>query len=105
MGEVIELDPTERLVAALRADLVEHGSVQRLVDELADLGVDDAQWRGAARRAARELGRPVQTGHAGGWVWAALRDWPADEAEQVRHQQKLRQAVEAASVTLDPDEL
>ncbi len=103
MGEVVDINPAHRLVAPLRRELEQEGSTQQDLDELRELGVDADQWRGAARRAARLLRRPVQTGAGSSSVWAVLRDWPATESERVRHQEQLRRVVEAAArVDLDP---
>ena len=52
--------------------------------KLSELTVTASQWRQAARRAARQLGRPIQTGANLSSVWAALRDWPATETERRR---------------------
>lgn len=97
MREPVDINPAHRLVASMRRHLESNGSIQQEHQELLDLGVDAEQWRGAARRAARQLGRPVQTGSGSSSVWAVLRDWPTTETERVRHQEQLRRAVEAAA--------
>jgi hypothetical protein len=57
VGEVVDINPADRLVARLRRQLECEGWAQQDHDELCALGVDADQWRRAARRAARSLGR------------------------------------------------
>lgn len=97
MGEVVDVNPAHRLVGSLRRQLEQSGSIQHDLEELRLFGVNAEQWRRAARRAARQLQRPVQTGAGTSSVWVALRDWPATATERARHQEQLRRAVEAAA--------
>jgi hypothetical protein len=97
VGDVSDINPAHRLVNGLRRELRSSGFAQQSTEELLSLGVDAGQWRTAARRAARQLGRPVQTGQAEFSVWAALRDWPATPVERRHQQEQMRRAVEAAS--------
>ncbi|AXA97573.1 hypothetical protein [Microbacterium sp. PM5] len=73
-------------VEQIKKELRLNGSVQvSIVDD------DEAEeWRRDARRAARELGRPVETIRHRSIVVAALRDWPANELEEEVTQAKLR---------------
>ena len=61
----------------------------------ARVGSDEqaAEWRAAARLAARELGRPVETVESEYVVAATLRDWPANELEEQVHGAKLHNAI------------
>ena len=88
-------------VDELRALLLTNGG---LAVPVGDLDVPADVWRLNARRAGRELGRPVRTGQAqdGQLVWAELRDWPATPDERLRHDAALRAAVVAAAAEL-PD--
>lgn len=95
MGELLDLDRhRHRLRDELAAELVEHGCAQRVV---AELPVPLMAWRRTARAAGIVLGRRVQTRlhPSGALIWAILTDWPAAPDEHNRHQQKLRDAVNA----------
>ncbi|WP_141013164.1 hypothetical protein [Nocardioides sambongensis] len=91
----------DRLEATIRADLIATGQAR------STQGADVAAWRRAARRAARSLGRPVQTVlvEDGAAAAAMLRDWPASPAERAQHQAAMRRVVDraaAAQPTHDP---
>lgn len=103
MADASDINPAHRLVSGLRRELQAAGFVQQSSVELSDVGVDAGQWRTAARRAARQLGRPVQTGQADSGAWAALRDWPATDSERRHQQAQMRRAVEAASISDDEE--
>lgn len=77
----------EPLVDEILAQLRRHGSARSTPDQPAKA------WRAAAQRAARELGRPVETIEHDGQAHAALRDWPANELEREIQQRALRRAV------------
>lgn len=91
-------DRDDDLVARLLHSLRSTGSAHAAPAELHSES-EVAQWRSAARRAAHQLKRPVETVAGDGGAWAALRDWPATEDEQTKHRQQMRRAVEAASPT------
>ena len=66
------------LLARLREALADQAAVN---EDLAAGDVLPATWRTTARRAARDLQRPVRTGQvehsdATVTVWAELTDWP-----------------------------
>jgi len=88
------------LVTAVRAQLVESGSAQVAVD---DLRVPVDVWRRAARRAGRELNRPVATVAGHGFVHAVLSDWPATDEERRVQAAALRRAVHAAAAVHQAD--
>jgi hypothetical protein len=94
MGELIGIDgkPRDGLVERLRASFVADGSAQA---DIEDLDVTVTAWRAAARKAARQLGRPVETLAGQAQVWAVLKDWPADDRERDAHRARLRAAVDA----------
>jgi hypothetical protein len=81
----------ELLVAEIAAELRRHGSVR------SNQGEPTADWRAAARAAARELGRPIETVEHQGIAHAVLRDWPANELEREVQRKALHRAVRAAS--------
>lgn len=88
------------LVDDIKSRLRRHGHAQDSVTTDAEAKA----WRAAARTAARQLQRPVQTIQHGEIVVAALRDWPANELEQqVSHAQLRRVANAAASALEAPD--
>ena len=60
---------------------------------VATLSVPLDDWRKAARRAARDLGRPVRTLRHGGVVQAFLTDWPASIDERRVHDSAMREAM------------
>lgn len=66
------------MVDVIKSQLRTRGHIQSTVatDQEAD------EWRKAARAAARQLGRPVETVQHRYIVVASLRDWPANELEQ-----------------------
>lgn len=65
-------------VNEIKRELRKRGGAQaEIVDE-----EEAAAWRRDARKAARQLGRPVQTVRHGIIVVAGLRDWPANELER-----------------------
>jgi hypothetical protein len=86
----------DRLIEELRTELAATGSIGRSIEQLP---VSVQEWRKAARSAARQLGRPVQTiaSTDHGMVWARLSDWPANDAEEAIHEQQLRAAMDAVS--------
>lgn len=90
------------LLSRLRESLADRGSVTQ------DLGPGDTPpkvWRAEARRAARDLGRPVRTGevehhdHHVLTVYAVLTDWPATDDERAADMATRRGMVEAAALT------
>jgi hypothetical protein len=66
------------VVDEIKSQLRTRGHIQSSVatDKEAD------EWRKAARAAARQLGRPVETVQHRYIVVASLRDWPANDLEQ-----------------------
>lgn len=60
---------------------------------------DADEWRKAARTAARQLGRPVETIQHGHTVLASLRDWPANELEQQVTDARMRTVMERMSIS------
>lgn len=83
--------PGAALQEQIAADLAARGYANA---EIAELTVTVDLWRQIARRAARTLGRPVQTLMVGERVvTAVLRDWPATPAEQAVHDAALRAAM------------
>ena len=66
------------VVDDIKSQLLTLGHIQSTVatDQEAD------EWRKAARAAARQLGRPVETVQHRYIVVASIRDWPANELEQ-----------------------
>jgi len=87
-------EPIDPLAIAISDELTAHGSVSQ---DLHTLTVTVTEWRKTARTVARQLGRPVQTLLTPDAVHAILRDWPADDREQVIQQQALREVAEAAA--------
>jgi phage tail sheath gpL-like len=83
-----------QVIEELRVGLAAAGSVNVAQD---GLPVPADVWRKVARRAARDLGRPIQTLTHDRWVHAILADWPRDEREAAIHLEALRRAVEAAA--------
>lgn len=81
MGDVIYLwEPSvEAIISSLSKWLPEHGSVSLPVARLA-VSVDD--WRTAARKAGRVIGRPIRTRVQYQNVEAWIADWPRDERER-----------------------
>ena len=77
------------LIEEIKRQLRLQGSAQNVVesDEQAD------EWRTAARAAARELGRPVETVQSEQVVAASLKDWPANELEAEVHRARLHKAI------------
>lgn len=88
------IDELSDLVATMRQRLRATGSV---IDDVGHLEVPVNDWRKAARRAGRELGRPLRTLVHGGVVQAYLMDWPVDADERLVYDRAMRAAVEAAS--------
>lgn len=82
-----ELRPRPYLVDEIRAALLLTGAAAARIDDL-DVPVD--YWRMAALKAALLLDRPVETMSSGGTVYAALRDWPADDEENRKDRRALR---------------
>ncbi len=95
MSDPISIETgTARLIAELEASLSAGGQVNA---ELSELRLSVDAWRKAARAAARNLKRPVQTITADGRVWAMLRDWPANDEERLVQRKRIRDAANAAS--------
>ena len=90
-------DRAGQLIASLRRHFEEDGFAHQTREELDDLGVGVDEWRHAARKAGRQLGRPVQTLASASMVWAGLRDWPASDKERRRRYAQLRSLVRFAS--------
>lgn len=84
-GMVLPMDLVDELLRQLR----HCGHVSRDIpdEEIA------TQWRAAARRAGRHLGRPVRTYCVGETVVAALKDWPANELEREITLTRMRNAI------------
>jgi hypothetical protein len=66
------------LVEEIKARLRTRGHLQATVTTDDEAG----EWRRAARAAARQLGRPVETVQHRYLVFASLRDWPANDLER-----------------------
>lgn len=79
----------EALIDAIAAQLRRQGSAR------SDPGEPTIAWRTAARAAARQLGRPIETIEHGGLAHAALRDWPANDLERQIEQKAMRRAINA----------
>ena len=77
------------LIDQIKRQLRLQGSAQAAVesDDQAD------EWRSAARAAAREMGRPVETVQSEHVVAASLKDWPANELEEEVHRARLHNAI------------
>lgn len=84
----------ELLLSQLRTELASQGSA---AVEAPPAGLEVAGWRAAARRAARQLGRPIRTGQHPdeSGAWAMLTDWPATPQEAAVHQAQMRRAIES----------
>lgn len=78
--------------ADIRTQFEAAGSVQAFVS---DLVLPVGEWRRIARQVARELGRPVETLAVADFVFARLRDWPRDDAEERITWARMRAAVDA----------
>lgn len=85
------------LVDELSRSLRRRGSAQARVPD----DTEAAAWRSAARRAGRELGRPVRTYRFDSLVVAELTDWPSTELEQQLSDAVQRRIVEAAGIVFD----
>lgn len=79
----------EALVAAIATELRRQGSAR------SNPGESTKTWRTAARAAARQLGRPIETIEHAGIAHAALRDWPANDLERQIEQKAMRRAMNA----------
>lgn len=88
-----------RLTERLRDELAATGSARA---ELTELHVPVEVWRKVARRAGRELGRPIATLIVGSSVHVVLSDWPSTPAEHREHEHRKRQAITAAARPKDP---
>jgi hypothetical protein len=88
------------LTDVLAATLRKRGSVQTTVatDEEAD------EWRTAARAAARQLGRPVETIQHRHVVVASLKGWPANELERQISDAEIRKVMNRMSPLTRADE-
>jgi len=71
---------SEHLVAQLRTAFSRSGAACARID---DLDIPAAEWRRAAGAAGAEVGRPVYATAVGGAVYAVVKDWPANEEEEV----------------------
>lgn len=89
MRPVVSLTSRHTL-AAIRASLKETGQARC---DLMELRVEADEWRALARKAARELGRTVQTIEADGQVVAILRDWPKNDEERAITIAEMRRAI------------
>jgi len=88
------------LADELRITLQAQGSVGA---DLLPGGTAPAVWRAAARAAAKQLNRPVETGAMNvdefTHVYAALRDWPRTPAEEEISMAAKRRMTDAAAAS------
>ena len=96
-GSVARMRPVVSLLsrstlATIRDSLKETGQARC---DFVELRVDVDEWRALARKAARELGRSVQTIEADDQVAAVLRDWPRTDEERAVTVERMRRTMKA----------
>lgn len=79
-------------LATIRDSLNETGQARCV---LAERRVDIDEWPSLARKAARELGRSVQTIETQDQVAAVLRDWPRTDEERAVTLRRMRKTMKA----------
>jgi hypothetical protein len=84
----------------IRHSLRESGQARCEVNELR---VDADEWRALARKAARELGRSVQTIETDDEVVAILRDWPKTDEERAMTLERMRRTMKAMESPREPE--
>ncbi|WP_157000648.1 hypothetical protein [Leucobacter komagatae] len=89
------------ILATIRDSLKETGQARC---DLVELRVDVDEWRALARKAARELGRSVQTIETQDQVAAVLRDWPRTDEERAVTLARMRKTMRAMEGHAGPED-
>ncbi|KIP51304.1 hypothetical protein SD72_16175 [Leucobacter komagatae] len=105
-GTVIRMRPvvsllSRSILATIRDSLKETGQARC---DLVELRVDVDEWRALARKAARELGRSVQTIETQDQVAAVLRDWPRTDEERAVTLARMRKTMRAMEGHAGPED-